>query len=281
MNGQVYSKSDLKNRVMLLKLQKENFEVHYGKFSSHIIFNGKKELFSDGIMKKEVFNANNMIKKDLLDNDISIILNHNRKDNLWYNNSSYIEDYYASYIYNIDINSAYLNSLNNTGFLQKKTFDFCSGISKGSRLKTIGLFASKKEVYTYIKGKLLDEKPKIIEGNLANVYYYSAYQVDKVMSNAALMLKGSFIFWWFDGIYFQSPCPFDGLGEHRFITELFEDYHFPHKIIELKDFTVRRYDEYIEVSYLKTGEPKPIIFTFIDKVIQDIINLQIKNVIIK
>jgi hypothetical protein len=277
MKKEIYKKQDFTPRMEFLKAMKADFEVQYGSYSSFIIYDNTKEIYCSEFMPKDCFYANNKMKSDLLKHDISNILKHDRRENVWYNNSSMIEDWHEAHIYNIDLNSAYLQALNNTGFLSKETFKYCSQISKPSRLKSIGLFASRKEKYQFVKGVVTDKNPEVIQGKLANVYFYTAFQVDLIMGQAAKMLKGAFVFFWFDGIYFVSPYIIEDWqkSENRFITELFNDYNFPHKICELKDFTIKRNEDFINVKYEKDG--KDISFSFVDKVINNIINLQIKK----
>lgn len=159
------------------------------------------------------------------------------------------EGYFEDYI-QIDINSAYLSALKNAGAISQKTYDLFfevedlkkitprklafksenkdyksrSGgilrLSKRCRLIAVGAIASRKNI-TFYKGAEKINTDEKYNKEWANVFFYGAYLVGKVMSEILEKCKG--LFYWVD-------CIFAPKNQYDEIVQILErngfEYHF-------------------------------------------------------
>lgn len=104
-------------------------------------------------------------------------------------------------VINFDLKNAYPTALFKSGLISEESAKFIEKCKKLERLQSIGIFASKKTVFEYIQGYLCDID--IIESPLRNVYFYASKVTDNIMKAAREVVKDDFLFYWFDGIYFE------------------------------------------------------------------------------
>jgi hypothetical protein len=123
------------------------------------------------------------------------------------------------------------------------------------------MLAGKRIIYEYKKGELY--AVETIESEYCSYFEHISSYVDLSMIKAA-NISQSFVFYWFDGIYFTDPSEAEKIG--RSISEAGLNFKFE----TLTNFELLRNKGYINISYLKEGKPK--IFNIPDKHILNTLN---------
>lgn len=191
----------IKGRISYYKSKNYDFVVKNTGYTTEIIHNGisVKYLTIEQEQSKRLFSYAKRIKNDVENSNIII-------DQI----NPYFIDYFdcekpkrlPEKVINVDIKSAYLTTLLNAGLITVETFAILSGAEKIERLKSVGMLATSKFVYTYENGKIVDIKREMNENN-RNIFFYISMKVDEIMKELKKRFKKDFLFYWVDGIYFN------------------------------------------------------------------------------
>lgn len=125
----------------------------------------------------------------------------------------------------IDIRSAYLTTLLNTGLITIETFDMVSRGRKIDRLKAVGMLATNKTTFHFIEGEL-KQTTNQTDKVMANYFFFCCFKIGEIMNQIAEHYNDDFLFFWFDGIYLRPGA------NPTFALETLEKsgykYHFEH-----------------------------------------------------
>lgn len=150
-------------------------------------------------------------------------------------------------VYNVDINGAYPNSLKNLGLVSEGLFEQLMKLDKMTRLKAIGMLATNKSVFIFKEGKQIavtKKRDELMRNCWLALCQYTGEAIDECRINC-----NSFLFYWFDGIYFTDK------NEAQKMIDILKAYKFESKLEVLKNFTVKELDYNIQITYGK-GEDK-------------------------
>lgn len=218
-------------------------------------------LITERDISNKVFIAMNKIKKDY-DNS-NIIIDEIPKEIINYYNilpkECFIKDCFL-----VDFNSAYPRALLNEKIITLETFQYMEAIKKHERLMSIGALASKKIKFNYSPEnnfiEYIDEPEFIYDNIYAQIYFYACLTIGELLTESEKILKDSFLFSWFDGIYFKNNFVPEKLVNH------FSELNYPCKIIQLDFFENKIIDNFCHISWKeKNKEIKKIIIPVIKK----------------
>ena len=209
----------------------------------------------------QTFSAFAKVKKDVSRFDIKKV--NIAKLNYFSHNFGF-NDFYSDLIYNIDIKSAYATILLNDGFITKKTFDYLSRLPKMDRLASVGMLASKKQVFQMDEnGKPISEK--VIVSEYSDYFFHCVKRTSEIMHIASKHLGPAFLFTWVDGIYFLQNNETASRIAGKIFKEYFSDVHKLKSEFEvLKEFNVTGFNDYWNCEYLKENKKKVINIPRID-----------------
>lgn len=236
------------HRIKTLKLLKADFVVKQSNYTTTIIFsNGSKEMYLNNIRSLDVFKANKIIAREAVPNYIEADFEE-RLEYYGLNADKFLEvQKDKPPVYNIDLTAAYPTALLNMGLISEKTFRYLMRLDKMDRLACIGMFASRKTVYTIKAGEFMNVTTE--ESEHKNIFFLPAYITDEIMKSCRQQIgEQDFLFYWFDGVYFTGKKHFAHLEE--ILTEVFK---MKFKFQKLQDFKARDTGEFIKLEF---SEPK-------------------------
>lgn len=262
----------LQNHINYLKTFKEDFTVEYKGSIVNIYTENELFKYMSGYIDKSAFCAYNMLKKDIKISDkLGEILQHKPEKNMWYSNSSFIQEGEFDYLYHIDLSSAYTRSLFNEKIISQKSFEFCENIAKINRLISLGLFAKRTDIYTYELGKVVNYESE--KSDLRNVFFYSAFQVDLIMNELKDVLGDCYVFFWFDGIYYFLKNRQENDAKKYLLMN-----NLPYHNEILTECTIYKLFPMIEFCFRKSG--KPYRFFLKDKHAENLFDIEVKKELI-
>ena len=173
----------------------------------------------------------------------------------------------------VDLNSAYFQAALNLGYISEETFLKGQQAKKDARLISLGMLASTKTKIMYQGTEPINYQ--VQENPLKPFFLSVMHQVGEIMEAASIEFKNSFLFYWFDGIYFEN-------GQDA--TEVMEFFYnngpFPSKAEHLKKFICRKSKNYHLVKYEKNEKLKRFFIPEISAPeIDQIINNDLKKLI--
>lgn len=200
----VIAKNDVQQMrgfVNMLRTQKRDFQIVQTSYTTTVRYKDIDYLFTNKVGSTMTFSAFNRIKSDIIKSGI-VIDKIPRLDIRYFGVNEFLKSKkeLPDDVYCIDINSAYLTTLLNTGLITEETFLRVCKYGKEVRLKSVGMLATSKNVMTYTSGKLSDHTIQT-DPYLRNYFFFCCYQVGEVMNNIADKLAEDFLFYWVDGIY--------------------------------------------------------------------------------
>ena len=198
-----------------------------------------------------VFAGFNQLKNDVQKIKIKKIKVENLQ---YYAHGFHTDQFYSDVIYNVDINSAYVTILYNDGFISRKTFNYIRKLPKMERLATVGMLASKKNVFEIDeKGEIISEK--VIVSETSDYFFYCVKRTSELMAFLQKHLGPAFLFSWVDGIYFLQEDQ-SSKKPGRIIQEYLQEIGYNSKFEKLTEFEVTGYPDYYNVKYIKQGKRK-------------------------
>jgi len=152
-------------------------------------------------------------------------------------------------VYNFDLRTAYPTVLRNYGLIGDKTFKYLMRLGKVDRLASIGMFASRRTVFSVFEGELVNLEE--VESEYKNIFFLPAYVTDEIMGACRALLGGDFLYYWFDGIYYT------GRTRGRELSAFVRDnYHMDFKIKRLDSFLLVDRGAVVDISFMEPGRGK-------------------------
>lgn len=224
---------------------KEDFTLTSSNYTTQIETLENKWKYVANIQSNRTFAAFAKIKSDLKG---KIIPNIDRNDLIYFQHD-FKESMYIESVINVDIKSAYATVLRNDGFISEKTFKYLQKATKPERLASVGMLASKKEIFEFKSGIPISAEEKISENS--GLFFHAVQRTYEVMSELKKICERNYLYTWVDGIYF---LPNDN-SRFRCINYL-SDLNFKYSVDVLEEFEVKVKPESILVTFKKDGKRK-------------------------
>lgn len=245
--------SKFKKDLIYYKLSSFDFRVKQSRYTFSIIKedhegNIEKNNYSDSRINFKVLHVANRLKEDISKNlgffclfDYSKI-EYNRLNEDFERGKEYVK---------IDIKSAYLNALNNSGYLSEKMYKEINELPKKDRLIALGMLAYEPDIFYFQKGQFVDFEK--VKNEYKNVFLFCANETGRIMKKIALLLKNDFVFFWVDGIYLVKTEE-----NIKLVADVLNDEGYYYTVDTLKDFDYNKKDDGIHFNYIEKGEKKEI-----------------------
>ena len=241
-----YSGNALNERLNRLKNEKCTFTISFTGYTAII----KIGRFNEYYVKESVKNSFEIaqkIKSAIINSKIYVDEVHS--DKIKYFSLNKLKAQKIKKVYNVDINAAYPTALLNLGFISKELFDELQALPKMKKLKAIGMLATKKTVFEFENGQQVKAYFKVND-ELRNVWFAICQEVGEAIDECKQNIK-SFLFFWFDGIYYSDE------SETEKIIEILNKRKFASKKEVLSNFTVIHSEHNVMISYLKGDRKTP------------------------
>lgn len=232
------------NMIEMLIACKCNFSLECSNYTMRIkLLHDTNYKFIKNKQGNQVFAAKRMIEADIKNVNVKNI----EAEQVSYFSHNFRQPIYVERVVNIDLKSAYINILFFDGIISEKTHKYLRGLRKMERLAAVGMLASRKEIFTYDKGKIID---RVEERNPnAKFFYYAVQRTFEMMKELEKICGKDYLFTWVDGIYF---LPRPGLKEEceKYLNEI----KFPFSTDYLNEFEVKYMKGTINVTFKKDGD---------------------------
>lgn len=194
--------NNISHIININKKMRATFEVWQTNYTTTIFYpeTGYKHKFVLRDLHKSVFFLFAKMKKQISENAKKEFWTMNFEKDLNLFDCSPKEKW-SKKIVNIDLKNAYPTALFRANLIDAEMFEYIGKFNKLARLQSIGMFASRKTVFDYLQGYLIDITQT--ESETKNAYFFAANATDKIMKAAKNICGDSFLFYWFDGIYFE------------------------------------------------------------------------------
>lgn len=209
--------------VDVLKKKKMNFKIYLSQNSQVVIYQDeftgelKKEIFSDKKINPKVFSISKKIKEEtefFLINNTRFKRRQDRHSIRYYHYDQLKDG--LKHFYYIDLSSAYITSLLNNNIISKKLFNEINSLNKKERLIALGMLAYEPYEIAFIDGVQVEMKEGLnrINNYYSPVFFTACDYIQKVMEHVIKLLDGKFIFYWVDGIFFDSQEHFNLISDY-------------------------------------------------------------------
>lgn len=235
-------------RIRQLKAMAASFIVRQSNYTTVIEFpTGAKEMYLYQLRGLDVFKANKVIAKEAVPKYIEADFEGGCHYFVIDADKVYCLKASPEPVYNLDLRAAYPTVLKNMGLITDKTYKYLMRLGKEDRLAAIGMFASRKTVFTVKAGELMNLEE--VESEWKNIFFLPAYVTDEIMRGCMRLLGEDFIYYWFDGIYYT--------GRHR-TAELEElvrgTYGMEYKVHHLEKFKLVDRGMVVDISFTEPGK---------------------------
>lgn len=181
---------------------------------------------------------------------------------------------YIDTVYNIDLKSAYATILFNEGFIDKETYVYVCAGSKQERLASVGMLASRKEIFSFHNGVPISETEVVSENS--GFFFYAAKRTFDIMDELKRICGQDYLYTWVDGIYFLP-----NVDTKEKCQEYLQSSGLKNSFDQLQEFEVRIKQNEIVVTFKKGAKLRrfslpPIVSEF-KRIIMDSILLINKN----
>jgi hypothetical protein len=254
------SYKNVKDCIQTLSQQGEAFDVEISTYTTKIIQGDTKYTFAKNSHSDSMFIAYNKIKSDVL---IHLELNGKPKvnlSNLLYFDTNITKPESHKIVHNWDIKSAYLNALFIKGIISKETYEYCSQLEKKERLVSVGMLASRAEIFHYNENGEIEATST--RKNPLSDYFFAAVEYT---GNAMNYLRKNvlppeiFIFYWVDGIYARDAKNIELLDKYVNF-ELNKNFGFELSYEKLRGLVCSETAEDWNLSYYKGIKKKTFSF---------------------
>jgi hypothetical protein len=144
--------------------------------------------------------------------------------------------------WSVDLSSAYAHALFHLGLISPELFHQLKELDKVERLRVVGMLATTKTHFRYVKGRPVSMHIEQAETRGA---FFAACDVVGYLMEVASTAPG-FLFFWVDGIYYDRPAPE--------VVDFFEGEGFPCKVERVSNLTWSANRKFL--LYDKDGERK-------------------------
>lgn len=233
-------KVDFENLVFL----KKDFVVKKSSSTVQIHYAGEKEIYSDERMNFNVMHRANDLKKELK-NHLDRFEKDEKEIGYYLYGSVAFE---GKKVFNIDIKSAYLNVLRNSGYISEQLFSKINFLPKKDRLKILGMLAYQPFSFYYERGKL--ETTSQEKNPYRPVFFYCVKETFRIMKIIQKKLKNDFLFSWVDGVYFT------GEENINLVSDILKSHKLKFTTERLLYFNAKKSDELAFFTYNKFNHKK-------------------------
>lgn len=235
------------DKVKLFKKEKHDFTIQFTGYTAIIKNQTLKRnfLFTKENVKFD-FSVTQKIKSEIKSSGVHVDLITTKNVKFFRLNNLHTS--FHKEVSNVDINSAYPKALLNLALISESLFGELQSMDKSKKLRAIGQLATKKTVYVFKKGEQVSFYHKVDE-QMRNVWFALCNEVGEAINECKEQCK-SFLFFWFDGIYFTDA------SEKDKIMEILSQWNFECKYEVLKDFTVKENEDFVFIEYKKGEEKK-------------------------
>lgn len=140
--------------------------------------------------------------------------------------------------------------LRNFNIITQETFNFMGTIPKKDRLACVGMLAANKMVYFYNGDATLAQIAED-KNELYQFFYFCIVETQKLMDEVKNILGSEFLFYWVDGIFFESPEKVNDIT----LLLLSKGYKSTYEV--LTDFYIFENKKKHLISYLKPNAKHP------------------------
>lgn len=219
------------------------FKIYVSNYTTKLESEIQKLHFIKKAQSRKMFTIYQKIKSELkqLPEQINI------KNIKYYQTNFNYSDLYADKIYQIDIKSCYPNILLNKGLISNETFNLMSKLNKQDRLSSIGMLASKKNIFSY--NQFGEWEHEVIQSEYSDYFFYCVQETYKIMDSCKNILDGEFLFSWVDAIYFTGG----NFYADKIIRYLKEIHNLESSYNILREFEVELKANYYKLRYKKDG----------------------------
>lgn len=243
--------------VDFLTESKCNFEMHASNYTLKVVSPEMNVSYVASMQPRRVFGAFAKLKSELKNKPVPNVT----KEELVYFQHNFKRPFFSKEVINIDLKAAYANILYIDGLISKKLFKYIMAMPKKERLAAVGMLASHKEIFEFIKG-VPEDKGEIISP-FAPFFYYTIKRTHEIMNEMKRICGQNYLFMWVDGIYFRPSI--DNVND---CLDLLEKLNFPATVDNLKDFCVKILERRAVVTFVKEGETKTFNIPFEDSQFQ-------------
>ena len=233
--------------IARLRLLKCTFTVGMTSYTASLKIAGDKINYlytKDG--RKQDFSLVSKIKKEITNSNLHV--DNVRTGNIKYFSLTNLKPCKHKSIYNIDITDCYPTTLKNLGFITPEFHEELSKVEKIKKLKSIGQIATKKTIYEFVDGENVSIRQKSNE-HFRNVWFTICHETGETI-NECKNNTNSFLFFWFDGIYFKNK------KDAEKIKEILTKRNYKFKEETLQNFIVKKNKKTITITYDKDGKQK-------------------------
>lgn len=238
--------ANVKALIELHKVLKIPFSCSVTNYTTHLQSECKNILYQKEHRSNQMFIAYQMIKKDIEGKNLP----HVDPDRLkYYINGFNGEQIYSDKIYNIDLKAAYATILFNKGILSKKTFNYLMTLPKMERLVSVGMLASRKEIFHFgNSGQIISSDEQV--SPFANFFFAAVKETHDIMNEVKTIMGNDFLFSWVDGVYFMNrrhKTSVMNFLKARKLKAVFQVLH---------EFEIEMCREFHRLTYIKEGQQK-------------------------
>lgn len=237
----------LSSEVQFLIKTKQTFTLALTSYTAAIKILGDKINYlytKDG--KIQDFSLVTKIKKEITASKLHV--DNVRTGNIKYFSLTNLKPCKHKKIYNIDITDCYPTTLKNLGFITPEFHAEISKIDKIKKLKSIGQIATRKTVYEYQDGVAVNVFQKQND-HFRNVWFTICHETGETI-NECKNSTDSFLFFWFDGIYFKNK------NDAQKIRDILIKRNYKFKEETLTNFVVKKLKNNLIITYDKDKKTK-------------------------
>jgi len=251
---------NIKNNLDFLKYSGVPYELHVSTYTTKI----RSEILDIDFIKNQhslkMFSAYAKIKKDILEQEAAgRKIDKVDRSNIYYYRANILEDIQAEKVHHIDLNSAYLQTLYNYGWISPETFEYCNKLSKPDRLASLGMLASNKDIFYYNSDGNIEAFEEI-KNPLSDYFFFCSLKVGEILRDISSLIGSQFLFFWVDGFYFKdfnfiSEDNINMSDEYKnftpeYLTNLINNnYHYKSSYEIFTDFKATKNENIININY--------------------------------
>jgi hypothetical protein len=231
--------------IRFLVETKQTFDLSASNYTTKIEGEVITQKWVKHMQSKRTFAAYSKLKKDVKDQPVPVI----DRDQLVYYVHNFREDSYTPQVFNIDLKSAYATILLNDGMITPDTYIYLSKLQKQERLASVGMLATCKQNFKFIKGEPVELTTDVSQ--YSGFFFYAVKRTSEIMDELKKICGQKYLFTWVDGIYF---LPDETIFSN--CCEYLDQINFPYTCEYLTDFTVRQTEIKVSLVFKKQGKIK-------------------------
>lgn len=204
---QWYKLKDEKDfQEFFLSQKNRNYKIISTNYSKIYQTEKNKYIFSGGYVGLGLINIMTKVKIDINKNlkEGKFELKDVRPEFFNYNHKAFdSEEGNFFYTSEIDLNSAYLESAYYQKIISQPIYEKLKSVNKKTRLRALGAIATKKHIFTYENGNLVNKEYKT-DQKLNKVWNMICKGCDEMIYSLIELYKKQYLFYWFDNLFVNS-----------------------------------------------------------------------------